>query len=528
MIKDTLFLYETILEPSCSYNKNDSLFSKNSIEMSKRALEPERRLDVVSVLVETQTEELAFMLREFPIEMIFRFHPWRLIRLMNLSKQFMTIVEKRAEVVPSFWYFICKHAFPDCVIMMSVLDNQAAYGLQNKLVKYFDQYALGRLFLEYQDDANETIGHVKRNLLFTLPRNSRWYKEGYDPYVSTLKGFSFKCLDRSFFESSLLNECLVDTKKARHVEKCFKMVYPCGIPPAQYCFTSQVELRRLTLAFISFISESEISNREKYTVNEINSEYCIIGDSFASTRHRWFLPFVPLHECERFIVETDPIRTLKQMGKGPIQRYDTIKGYEGKVEQSYREGGLYEGHVFTFAGLCKVMTSKVTLEEYPRFSFKSKKAFLEIYDEVFSFALLYGDIDDSTPVKYNDYKAGTLVDIPLDMTNRAMVKREDALKVHGKVDPLYWDTLLTNQVTTSPNFSNDEWKTVIMNQIDNVKAVNTQGSPEYENIQAVPSFLSCMHCKSDENDVQLHVEVSHDLNTFCSALCQENFHYPVY
>lgn len=486
--------------------------------MSKRGLtrDEERRLDVISILVESDqsAEYIEWILHNLPIETLFRYHPWRLLRLMSTSAKFMKAVEKRASLDPRFWYTICQHAFPDCVIMLAVYDKQFAFQVEKKIARVYGTYITGRLVLQYDYDTNDTFDRVKSTLLGRR----------------AIKGFCFRSVDRSFTNVGLLDECMVNRETARRVEKCFKMLYPCGIPPAQYCFLSQVVLRELTLAYLAFFVNEDGGRirRAADTDNSVSSllqRYCLVGDSYNTPREKWFLPIIPLNECERFLALNpgvdEPIRTITTAEAGPFHPYDSVVGDLNET-QEYRDfGDVYWGEIFTLAAL------QDTMAEFARENWEaienedSRKKYVTLYERVILARLVYMETDEALDgfVYYDCMAAKQVVGVSQEMRDRVLeAKRVNREKYADEVDPLYWEVVF-EESSAFEHFTNEEWKTVIVAQIDIVKKFYRRDSPEYTRIESatITAPLACLVCGDTAN---LMVELSHPLNTFCSAQCQ--------
>ena len=211
----------------------------------------ERRQAALQALL-MQGVELALS-QVVPLVQAFRFHPWRLMRLMAAHPRLRAAVERlERELLPQLWYDAALHAFPDTVLlfrisarMPSLVRTQAqeflATGAQLSLLHclYGGQWTTGGL----RALVDETMRTADEGAYDVRPRDTTGHA--------------------SFRQLGVLDRCMRDDAYARRVARAFRLVYPFALPPAQYCFESQAMLSVLVAQYATLLVSLEELTREQ-------------------------------------------------------------------------------------------------------------------------------------------------------------------------------------------------------------------------------------------------------------------------
>jgi hypothetical protein len=192
---------------------------------SKDTAQDYRNQAITETLIQND-DTLVFIVPAFILS--FRNHPWRLLRLMSVSRMAYDYINGVIESsFKNLWFDICINQFPDVVIMIDVM--------KKKSTKYRPDYIRT---VPYTPDVNKII-HCADTPTKTFKYQNR--------------GLAYGLIDDSFLDDALLDECWRSEEKARKMSHAFSLVYPIGIPPAAYCFSSQVALYECTLQFLEHV-----------------------------------------------------------------------------------------------------------------------------------------------------------------------------------------------------------------------------------------------------------------------------------
>ena len=474
------------------------------------------------------TDDIALALTSHDLLRSFRFHPWRLLRLMQTHPSFSRAVEATiTNDKLSLWYECALCAFPDIPIQLSVcyaashtaapfkkilFDTSMSSLLQICLVSDF-------IFIDRQERLDEVM--MKR-------------------YV--IHDYRTDVINKSFLSYTLLQSCMGDTELARQTATCYKMCYPCGIPPAAFCFASQVQLHHLLVELVPLF-ENDTSTDKKYAVPEwhvqcsrflskILKRYTIFGTMWVLTR---FMGFTKVS------VELDGLRKFLEPGFQSNMVQIKMMG----VVRDEPMGKMYDGRILTLAGLAHLLEEYIVKNKIASFKTETQRdAIIGLYDRIVKAALRYdvtGLVRPDAFVSIVEHRGGEDAWLPpwlppwYPLALKPGEKSVDTLREQDVLrglshDPLYRDVLL-DRVVVEPRRDDARpinWLGLIKTAIDHIKKSNAQAkpeqrpTPEYEDITSgeIPAFaFACMACDEREPD-KLGVEVRAPFRVACIDGCR--------
>lgn len=200
----------------------------------------------------------------------FRNHPWRLLRLMAVSRMaYQRIESVIKDNFPTFWYNVCLAQFPDVVIMIDVMTHT-------------HRDSTHYIYTEpYTNDVNDIIHCVD------TPNDEFDYQN---------RGFAYDRIDDSFVTDDILGRCWRDEEEARRLAHCFCLIYPIGIPPAAYCFASQIQLSQLTLEYFDLIRMSPDHHLMSY---DMINKYTVFNFTILSSAYLYPQQDATLNDLEK-------------------------------------------------------------------------------------------------------------------------------------------------------------------------------------------------------------------------------------
>lgn len=418
----------------------------------------------------------------------FRFHPWRLLRLMATSQWLRETIEKVAREWPRLWFDCCLSSFPDLVIALRVYADVATQrGVQRCLdvtETWLEQ--LAALRSEYDVGKFDAANPMKR-----LARSRA---------ISCSDGV----VDRSFHAADLLDACLRDPEHAHLAARSFRMLCPLGVPPAHYCFLSQLTLHRLALAFIELVFRENLPGNDPGDfdfvasgavggiVDGIKRRFTLIPDSLAKGRQEAILPFISIQTCDR-IREEQSAAVILLEGAGPR----LFIGYNTRVaspKPSSKPG--YPGAIFELTDLLALMRTQ-----------GASQARRELYQRVAVACLVFAR-EEAPPLLQIDKDEPLVIDVARE--------RADNMARYGTYDPLYWEVLLQGN---EPAFSLvPDWRAALVAVIDVVRR-ELPGSEEYKRMEAVvPTQMTCEHCGGRAHQI----ERCAPFGLYCGPECQSS------
>ncbi len=440
-----------------------------------------------------------------PLLLAFRHHPWRLLRLMSANKKLREAVEyMERTMMPLLWYDAALHAFPDICIMLHVCAS---------------------LYKTFYDDV--TTGNSTSDTLFmAYVEVGRGWNIPELIRISTSEGsglmkrrsFAQNKLHDSFTRPALLDACLAERKVAKRTEQCFKMLRPFGIPPAQYCFCSQVALQRLTIDFLVLLPPRGTSMFRHTLMTHtfmqyIIAEYTAISLDWAESRLPDTLPRITLQSLLKF---TDP---------ESLEPRDMLDGHP--------LGRVFNGAVYGLVDLARSILRQLRANVQDG-KLQKQRELLTLYDTVIKTALRYDTTDALVLAQFFSVESDELAWEPYPLKegeHSVDALREVDMEHYGVYDPLYWDVLVRHEVPpVSPRRKDAgqtiDWKAVVKGQIDLVRHTYGDQSPEYARMERFdPSVLTlgCMaaHC-NERTPSRLSIEPDAPFRVYCSEQCRKS------
>jgi hypothetical protein len=473
---------------------------------------------------------LSFALSDIqPLLYAFRVHPWRLLRLMSAHREWGQAVERAiAQYWPTFWYDVCLYAFPDIVVQLSLCETYEREIGADAYYHIFSGAGGGTamyFFLAYCNNVD-----YGPQVAWNMARLFAIADGGLPRHRPTLTEFNTLWLHPSFTSLETRDACHASETRARDVASCYKMMHPCGIPPAAYCFASQVALQRLALELRVLLSRYDSEARRHYIIHggvqqqrpltvqfyrAMRTHYTVMDDDWLTFTMANRQNNVSLADLEKFL-HIDPATT---------EGYTSVGGHE--------MGRAYKGHVMTLHHLADILRALYNeLQPAVCATNVTCDAFAELYDRIVKAALRYDTRDDDT----TEFPA--LVDSSLPWVPLAVEGEEESIEEmrtrdierYGTHDPLY-QTVMLQRGVPEPGHGQADWKQIIKTQIDVVKRDNKgRGRPtaEYLDIQSATPPLStyvfaCMNPNCGETTrTQFGVEDVAPFRVYCDEKCRMN------
>jgi hypothetical protein len=402
---------------------------------------------------EIKEENVLFLVGQVPpfIE-AFRYHPVRLLRLLDSNKAIRQVFDKMVEQYKTdVWYYLCVHAFPNEMLMLHSMSQLALYGeihghaYKKCMHKYFFPLADDKTYLEA----------YKRDLL------SPQMKIRHD-----------KMLDRSFLDPVLRQECLSNKALAYQTQEAFKILFPFGTPPAEYCFSSQMALQRLTLHFFSFLVHCPgISPRGRTPEWMFVLLFHLIGRSMQAMAVFFENDDINLYENFRqrlsvtncLDIINESIEGIKPNGFGPRDLKEESIGEFEAIQL-----GPFNQPTFTLIQL------KINIDYYIKngraiepngryFTEEELDVIKKMYRQVTKEMIIYSS--DKDIELYRDE----------DVFEEAFAQRKQNLQRYGTFDPLYWSVMRQEEQVISNIFVN--WEPVLRNLV-NITLANANNTPD--------------------------------------------------
>ncbi len=474
----------------------------------KRELEEspddERRQASIAALVQA---DFTFGLREIPeLLRAFRFHPQRLLRLTQASSKFQAAVQRAERDFPRLWYDCCLCTFPDLVILLQVY-SPADYDTKkidspNGWFQWLSSIYDRQL---YFSDASDPIDVASRLVLLRR-------------HLAGGLSCSEDRIDRSFHAPDLVAECLRDEGKAWRTAECFKLLVPFGVPPAQYCFASQLALHHLTLAWLTVTSGSQ-----KAVLFNIGRLFTLTPSTAVDTRARDWMPRVTLQLCEHVRAAGLQVRFVAN-GAGP--RTGIV--YPGDKGADIATNAHFVGHVFGLRDLFVMAQAEYDTLMKPQDAMQVRAGgtYLSKNDRD---RAAKASLIEPTYIRiiraYARYAPEIMPELPqlVDADGESKLGldeihalRQRDMDRYGTHDPLQWRVLLGGEedaFTLAP-----DWKAVVMDAIATVKKL-MPGSGEALKLEQHPSTqLSCTACGRHGVD---YVEEVAPFGSYCNSECQK-------
>jgi hypothetical protein len=426
----------------------------------------------------------------------FRFHPWRLLRLMATHPAFREAVNATIKNDwPRLWYDFACYAFPDIPVQLSV---------------YYSVHAkeeFKKLFYKTTVNYDYVMACLMSDGLFLGE------KETLDESMSR-KRYRQKTLDESFFSRDLIKACEADEVLAIKTAECFKMLYPCGIPPAAYCFASQVELHCLLAELLPLFEDNgkrrpvSFGYRAKWHeecsdfLRKILKRYSIFGEGWAPSRYIEFASsLVTLDDLKKFL---EP-------------------GYTSTLVGTHEMGKIYTGVTLSLAELARLLTEFIDKNKIHSFNFGKHDQLIDIQDRIIKAALRY----DRTGALKVEMFAPSWVALPLREGEKSVEQLREQDLLNGlSHNPLYRDVLMRSAEPRKTDGTVIQWDALIKAKIDVIKWENAsypperQPIPEYADISS--ANFACAKCQGRNG---LCVEAAAPFRIFCNEQCRSAIKY---
>lgn len=335
-----------------------------------------RALDNADAILRFSIEQLDAMLYAF------RFHPGRLLRLMQTSHSMKDVVEQTLLYNPRFWYDSCVAAFPGIIVILDVdhrfedlnrlterMLKELPPGIQNPFLSHPGMYNSPWHFYPSKKECKQQTGALE---LFDL-KACHSFAAAND-------------VDSDFLEHSRWQE----RYDARQMENHFAFFFPYALPPVEYCFVSRVKTQAFFMEFISLLPK------------DVAERYVIYGNQSESYEWYW-----------------------------EQHRHNELKNIDTSLYWRYFERNRYDKEVFSLSTLAKEIVLIMNNDEEEVF-FKDMTKAISLLKRVHRVQLLH-----ATPEEYERLIV-TIGETDGDLNG----ERALLFALYDTYDPLYWDVLL--------------------------------------------------------------------------------------
>ena len=399
-----------------------------------------------------------------------RYNPEMLLQLVQTNPYIYNLINQKN----GFWYYICKYSFPHISVhgYTQYTEEKIIGGLKYPTGKYHKMSS--RLF-------GERLFLTIHNQNISLPSSL--------DYADSL---IFNYLDRSFIDGDLLWECRQNRETAKATARYFKAIYPLGIPPAEYCFESQIMLRRYMKRFISILLGGD-KNRYIIRINDIMDiivqNHTIVSYNMTRYNPIYLFPFMSIIDVKPVVDGIYEFISFK--GRGPFSSSDLQEVLVQRGRERVTNRNTFT-HVFELKDLLKIIK-------------ESKKFIVWEGDEI--------------------------------QINKLINEIEQSIQIYDKEDandPLFYNKLQQNEVFIGNTvhgefFTNNQWLKAIKKQIKFEKIYKNQGlirpielSASISSSDSSNSLINYFSCKNCSKQTFLMDEKSNLF--FCSEKCQK-YHY---
>lgn len=418
-----------------------------------------------------QEGDLLFLVGQVPpfIE-TFRYHPVRLLRLLDSNKAIRQVFDNMTKQYNiNVWYYLCIHAFPNEMLLLHSTSQLARYG---EIHGYAYKECMRKYFFPLADDEEMYLEAYKRDLL------SPQMKIRHD-----------RMLDRSFLEPELRQQCLSNEALAYQTQEAFKILFPFGTPPAEYCLSSQMALQRLMLHFFSFLVNCPgISPRGKTPERMFVDLFQRIGrltramvellDNDDINLYERFRQRLSVSNCLGIIVE--PLENIEPDGFGPrdfkkrfIEEFEPVQ--LGPINQPAFTLVQFKMNIGFY-----IKKRKLIAPNGRDFTDEELDVIKEMYRQVTKELIIY-----STEEDFEQYRDE-------DVFEEAVAQRKQNFERYGTVDPLYWSVMRQEKQAISDAFV--DWEPVLRNLV-NITMAHADNTSDYLS-------MTCHFCGGTANFIQ--------------------------
>jgi hypothetical protein len=431
-----------------------------------------------------QEGDLLFLVGQIPpfIE-AFRYHPVRLLRLLDSNKGMRQVFDKMAtQYKKDIWYYLCIHAFPNEMLMLESMSQVAPYG---EIHGYAYQECMENYFFKLKGDEN--------------------YLANYKKEMRTRHD---KKIDRSFLSPALRKQCLENATIARQTAEAFKILYPFGTPPAEYCFSSHMALQRLMLSYftflcnIPFLSPRNASPEENFVkfFHQIGlyTHSLVTRIDFGIYEFEEFREQMSVDDCLKIIMEPNAVVEANGLGPRDIIRTDfSRQGYQ------YDDLGVINQPAFTLVSLEKnilycLKNGKPGGKSGRPFKEEEMIVLREMHREVL-FQIILSTEEEELKMYSNQ-----------EVFEEAVAQRKHYVSKYGTVDPLYWSLLRGGDARDMSDaflLWEPVFRTIVKEMLARV--------PDRPDDRVDYLDMTCHHC----GDVATHIQDAAPFHMYCSDAC---------
>lgn len=413
---------------------------------------------------------------------VFRFHPIRFLQLMRVSSTVRKAFEQaqRDGNAPLMWYKFCLYAFPDYEVVLAAhnypfLPATTGYEQQPDGVTVRPEWAMAEF--DVPDDPLWTYMFGRPTRTHFVWTNSKMLQydlttaDGWDVSFAAMQWR--RHLDQSWYSESMRRRCVRDPVFAQTLSHCFRMFFPFALPPAEYCFVSQVALHQLAMELAHLLlnpveADTERSHRmlrkwitgvkQRRTLhaNDHTIEYTVRRLCYLDANE--FVAWYTTAPQPQFASLLAP-RTLQCNGAGPelMPNDNTGSGTALTVLKPDYDHTVYDlaelaATVLEISLAWKDLAEQAVKTDEKKALTQRVALFDALYGRVVLAALRYdqtggvkpGDFNDPQP-QYFNYVNGRRASPRQFTTQFAWRQQRDTdVELYGSHDPLQWDVMLVD------------------------------------------------------------------------------------
>ena len=464
----------------------------------------ERILGVINAVMSTSMPSfntILFIFQQFPLKQVFRYHPQTLIRLKNVNKELNRYVEEQVRNDQYFWYDIFKYSFPDALISLNAYCatnlTEYVFHLSNENivrdigedgVEVVYNTSISQFFLEYTQESGKYVDILETTDAYSKERIREL--SNFMINRDILKGYAFSHLDRSFYDKKLLDICVRDEDYGKFVLKQFKLVSPCGVPPAQYCFTSQFMLRIYTIIFLFTVKQSKLNTEEddQEEEDEYGPRNTLLYEVARNIILKHQIEFVDMEPYMSFLSIENTMKIREYIKKLEMT------GEEGEEELSINGNGPYDKRLLS-TDEKKMMDRKPVLHKFRLVEVESTPYSLEsLIESIISF-IEYTYEYEHDEAEGDEEKKQRAINVRLDMYKLLMETLTSYLVFdnHGKM--LYQHKTTNRWMLASEGDGSDDISGVFLGSLFDNEDVDKDDVNEF--IESI-NFQSMLK-KQEEN-----------------------------
>ena len=456
-----------------------------------------RVLDSTDAILVFGFEELDTMLRAF------RFHPRRLLRLMQGSKAVNEAVERALVYNVRFWFECCVASFPDVVIMLDVRHRLSDFNRLTYSLIGNDPRQHQHLFLT--PDHNSSPWHFYATVAEAAANSGAQEFDLAICHSFATANDSNEEVDSEFTDPERWRR----KYDAKRMALYFALYHPYALPPAEYCFVSRVKAQALLFELLALMTSEKARAYVTFTTDRSYTIYpgdyggCV---SSLSGVEFWRKSYEDDHD-------------------GPMKVFDLERLAHDVTD--YVTLALADAEDNYWNGLSlAVVPQALGLFRRVRYA-----QLLHCEDEEWT-EWVYRAAGDGVILDFNG-----VTDLSYAEYGAALQQERTALNnLYGTSDPLYWDVLLLRQ---GSNIAGDDlyvvvpddmfmgqpdrsgyWKRVVVTQLQWVDQYAPEHHPIHKAMTSgIPDVaLACHACGANDSRT-LSVQSNAPFGVYCSGEC---------